>query len=157
MIEIADADALNGLRGQKLGPSPWVRMDQERVNTFAATTFDEQWIHVNVPRATEVRGGTVVHGYLTLSLGPHLMRQILDLQGVQEGLNYGADRVRFPAPFLVGDRVRLWTTIQDVDVSGNEARVKMLYEFETEGGTKPACVAEILSLMKFRDQATTDG
>ena len=149
-IEVLSIEQLQDFVGQRLGPSPWVEVDQERVDTFAATTLDQQWIHVDVPRA-EARGGTVAHGYLTLSFGPYLLRQILDLKGVEEGLNYGADRLRFPAPLMVGSRLRLWVTIRDVAATGNEARVKMLYEFEAEGSEKPPCVAEVLSLMRFSD------
>ena len=155
MIEVLSIGQLQDLVGQRLGPSPWVEVDQERVDSFAATTLDQQWIHVYVPRAAEARGGTVAHGYLTLSFGPHLLRQILNLKGVAEGLNYGADRLRFPAPLMVGSRVRLWVTIKDVAATGNEAKVKMLYEFEAQGSEKPPCIAEVLSFMRFSDKASS--
>ena len=94
-------------------------------------------------------GTTVAHGFLVLSLGPHLVRQVLDLSGLQAGINYGLNRVRFPAPTPVGSRVRLKAVIREVSEAANGVRVTMEYTFEREGGERPVCVAEMLSQLIF--------
>ena len=138
-----------GLReyvGQHLGYSDYMEITQEQVNQFAEATGDHQWIHVDVERAkTESPfGGPIAHGYLTLSLGPVLAPQVVRVEGVRMGVNYGCDKVRFPSPVPVGAKVRLGVELLEVaDITGG-AQVKLRFTFECEGADKPSCVAENL-------------
>jgi acyl dehydratase len=138
-----------GLRetvGQHLGYSDYVEITQERVNQFAEATGDHQWIHVDVERAKRESpfGGPIAHGYLTLSLGPVLVPQVVRVEGIKMGVNYGCDKVRFPSPVPVGSKLRVGVEVVDVaDIDGG-AQVKMRFTFEVEGAAKPACVAENL-------------
>lgn len=142
---IQAADDFKELVGRHLGYSDYVEISQERVDTFAEVTGDHQWIHVDVERSRGGPfGGTVVHGYLTLSLGPMLAPQIFDVSAIPMGLNYGCNRVRYPSPVLVGSKVRLGVEVLDVhDVEGG-VQITMNYTFEAEGATKPGCVAEVI-------------
>jgi acyl dehydratase len=138
-----------GLRdyvGQHLGYSDYMEITQERVNQFAEATGDHQWIHVDVERAKAESpfGGPIAHGYLTLSLGPVLAPQVVRVEGVRMGVNYGCDKVRFPSPVPVGAKVRLGLELLEVaDITGG-AQVKLRFTFECEGADKPSCVAENL-------------
>ncbi|WP_203336911.1 MaoC family dehydratase [Nocardioides limicola] len=134
--------------GTELGSSDWVTIDQKRVNQFADATGDHQWIHVDVERAKEGPfGGTIAHGYLTLSLVPWLGSQIFSLQTPGAKLNYGVNKVRFPNPVKVGQRIRLHVSIAAVvDVpAGKQLTVK--HTIEIDGEAKPACVAETVVLL----------
>ena len=144
--DIQGIAGLKAVEGQHLGYSDWLEITQERVNTFADATGDHQWIHVDVEKAKEGPfGGTIAHGYLTLSLGPVLMPSILSVSGVKMGVNYGADKVRFLSPVKVGSRIRLGAELSKLDeLPGNGAQVYMTFTFEIEGSEKPACVAEII-------------
>jgi acyl dehydratase len=143
-------DGIAGLRelvGTHLGYSEWLEVTQERVNTFADATGDHQWIHVDAERAKAESpfGGPIAHGYLTLSLGPVLMPQIMTVSGIRMGVNYGLDKVRFLNPVPVGANLRLGAELTKVDeLPGNGAQVYMTFTFEIEGVDKPACVAEII-------------
>jgi acyl dehydratase len=133
--------------GEHLGYSDYLEITQEQVNTFADATGDHQWIHVDPERAAKESpfGGPIAHGYLTLSLGPMLMPQILRVDGIKMGVNYGAGKVRFPSPVPVGSKVRLGAVLNSVDdVGGGGAQVTMTFTFEVEGAPKPSCVAEII-------------
>ena len=135
-----------GLVGTELGTSDWHEITQEHVNQFAEATGDHQWIHVDVDRATHESpfGGPIAHGYLTLSLGPRLAPQVLRVEGVRLGVNYGCDRVRFPSPVPVGAKLRLGLELLEVaDIPGG-VQVTERCTFEVEGGDKPACVADTL-------------
>ena len=140
---------IQGLRdivGQHLGYSGYGEVTQEQVNQFAEATGDHQWIHVDVERARRESpfGGPIAHGYLTLSMGPRLVPEVVRVEGVKMGVNYGCDKVRFPAPVPVGAKVRVGVELLDVsDVAGG-AQIKMRFTFECEGADKPACVAENL-------------
>jgi acyl dehydratase len=137
---------LRDLVGQHLGYSDHVEVTQDRVNQFADATGDHQWIHVDVERAKRESpfGGPIAHGYLTLSLGPVLVPQVVRVEGVRMAVNYGCDKVRFPAPVPVGAKVRVGVELLDVtDVEGG-VQVKERFTFEVEGQDKPACVAENL-------------
>jgi acyl dehydratase len=139
-------DGLRDLVGQHLGYSDYVEVTQEQVNLFADATGDHQWIHVDVERASKESpfGGPIAHGYLTLSLGPRLVPQVVRVEGVTMGVNYGCDKVRFPAPVPVGSKLRVGVELIDVtDVAGG-VQVKMRSTFETEGASKPSCVADTL-------------
>ncbi len=137
---------LRDLVGQHLGYSDYVEVTQERVNQFADATGDHQWIHVDVERATRESpfGGPIAHGYLTLSLGPVLVPQVVRVEGIKMAVNYGCDKVRFPSPVPVGGKVRVGVELLDVsDIEGG-VQVKERFTFEVEGAQKPACVAENL-------------
>jgi acyl dehydratase len=131
--------------GKHLGFTEWQEMTQDQVNLFADAADDHQFIHVDVERAKETPfGGTIAHGYLTLSLMAPVMGELLKVSGVQMGINYGLDRVRFPAPLRVGARWRGGAEIVEVtDVPGG-VQVKAKGTIEVEGSEKPACVAECL-------------
>ncbi|MEX2627218.1 MAG: MaoC family dehydratase [Ilumatobacteraceae bacterium] len=138
-------DELKSLVGEHLGYSDHVDITQERVNTFAEATGDHQWIHVDVERATAGPfGGPIAHGYLTLSMGPMLSPQIFAVAGISMGVNYGAGKVRFPAPVPVGSKLRLGAKLLSVDDIDGGAQVTMEFAFEVEGAAKPSCVAEVI-------------
>ena len=140
--------AFTELVGRELGPTDWLEVDQERIDTFARATDDPQWIHVDPVRAAEGPfGTTIAHGYLTLSLCVPLMSRTLGLTGYRMGINYGVNRVRFPAPLPSGSRIRGRFTVQSVDeVEGGEQGV-VLATIEREGSEKPVCVAELVVRM----------
>ncbi len=140
--------AFTELVGRELGPTDWLEVDQERIDTFARATDDPQWIHVDPVRAAEGPfGTTIAHGYLTLSLCVPLMSRTLGLTGYRMGINYGVNRVRFPAPLPSGSRIRGRFTVQSVDeVEGGEQGV-VLATIEREGADKPVCVAELVVRM----------
>ena len=134
--------------GEDLGTSEWVSIEQDRVDRFADATGDHQWIHVDVERArTGPFGGTIAHGYLTLSLVPWLGSQVFELATPGAKLNYGVNKVRFPHPVKVGSRVRARVSIADVvDIPAGK-QLTLGYVVEIEGETKPACVAETVVLL----------
>jgi len=136
------------LIGKELGPTEWLDVDQDRIDRFADATGDHQWIHVDPERAAAGPfGTTVAHGYLTLSLLPLLMTDALQLTGYSMGINYGVNKVRFPAPVPSGSKLRATFTVQSVeDVPGGEQGV-VLAVVEREGGDKPVCVAELVARM----------
>ncbi|MBM7509286.1 MaoC family dehydratase [Nocardioides sp. 31GB23] len=141
-------DEVSEAAGQELGTSEWVEIDQQRVDTFADATGDHQWIHVDVDRAKEGPfGGTIAHGYLTLSLVPWLGSKVFSFDTPGAKLNYGVNKVRFPNPVLVGSRIRATVTLGEVtDIpAGKQATVR--YTVEIEGADKPACVAESVVLL----------
>ncbi len=131
--------------GEHLGFSDYHQVTQDQVNLFADATGDHQWIHIDVERAKAGPfGGPIAHGYLTLSLAPVLLAQVLRVDGVAMGVNYGANKVRFPAPVPVGSNVRIGAKLMGVeDVSGGK-QVTIEATFEVEGASKPSCVAELL-------------
>ncbi len=137
-------EELKALAGSDLGASGWMEISQDRVNTFAEATDDHQWIHVDADRAAAGPfGRTIAHGYLTLSLVIPLFGQLLQVSGVSMGINYGLNKVRFPAPVPVGSRVRLNGRLGSVESVGTNA-VQLIADFsvELEGSDKPACVAQ---------------
>ena len=137
---------LKELVGQHLGYSDAMEITQERVNLFADATGDHQWIHVDVERANAESpfGGPIAHGYLTLSLGPVLVPQVVRVEGVKMAVNYGADKVRFPSPVPVGAKLRVGVEVLEVEDIAGGAQVKMRFTFECEGAPKPSCVSENL-------------
>jgi len=146
-------DELTAAVGEDLGTSDWITIEQERVNRFADATGDHQWIHVDVERAASGPfGGTIAHGYLTLSLVPFLGAQVLSLETPGAKLNYGVNKVRFPAPVLVGSRVRDTVSVKEVTdlPSGKQLVLGHTVEIEGPDGQvqdKPACVAETVVLL----------
>lgn len=137
---------LLGKEGLKIGPSDWLEITQERVNTFADATGDHQWIHVDPERAkTGPFGGTIAHGYLTLSLAAKFMDEILTINGMSMGINYGMDRVRFLSPVLVGKRVRGYGEFLEIKEAGGGFQSVLRVTIEIEGEEKPACVVDTIS------------
>ncbi|MBB3041609.1 MaoC family dehydratase [Nocardioides soli] len=141
-------DEVSAAAGEELGTSDWLTIDQERVDRFAQATGDHQWIHVDVERAASGPfGGTIAHGYLTLSLVPFLGSQVVSFETPGARLNYGTNKVRFPHPVPVGSRIRAHVALGDVTdlPSGKQAAIR--YTIEIEGVAKPACVAETVVLL----------
>src|SRR5258708_7956053 len=146
MIEIAGLAGLQEYVGQHVGYSNWIEVDQARIDTFADATGDHQWIHVDPERAATESpyGTTIAHGFLTLSLIPSMHPDIYRLGGVRMGVNYGADKVRFPTPVKVGSRVRLGALLAGVDLlDESSAQVRWTFTVEVEGAEKPACIAQM--------------
>jgi acyl dehydratase len=143
-----DVEQLAAAVGEQLGTSDWFEVTQERVNQFADATDDHQWIHVDVERAKEGPfGGTIAHGYMTVSLIPALSHSIFSVETAGPRLNYGLNKVRFPNPVKVGSRVRAHATLAElVDVPAGKQLV-VRYTIEIEGEAKPACVAETVVLL----------
>jgi acyl dehydratase len=137
--------------GRSFGPSNWLTVEQARVDAFADATGDHQWIHVDPARAAGGPfGGTIAHGYLTLSLVNYFLPQLLRAEGMKLGLNYGCDRVRFPAALRTGSRARCRAEIVSVeDVDDGGVQVKIRATIEAEGSDKPVCVADTLSRFYF--------
>jgi len=138
---------LPSLKGSVLGSSDWFEVTQDRVNTFADATDDHQWIHVDPERATAESpfGGPIGHGFLTLSLFVPMWSQILQVTDVTMGVNYGLNKVRFPAPVPVGSRIRLVATLLDVEEVKGGLQLTASGVIEREGSDKPVCVLESLT------------
>jgi acyl dehydratase len=143
---------LNGLEevkahvGEELGVSDWLDVTQEKIDEFAAVTGDDQWIHIDVERARESPfGGTIAHGYYTLSLAPRFSYDMFSFEGFAFGVNYGLNRLRFPAPLPVGSKVRMRAKLLSVEEIPGGAQLTTELTFERDGGEKPVCVAETLS------------
>jgi acyl dehydratase len=146
-VIVSSVEELKTRVGEHLGYSDWLSIDQERVNLFADATGDHQWIHVDPERAKRESpfGGPIAHGFLTLSLIPDLIPQVLRVEGIKLAVNYGCDRVRFPAPVPVGAEVRLGAELQSVDDIGDGvAQAKVRYTVEVKQAPKPSCVADVL-------------
>lgn len=147
MREIHSVEELKSLTGQEVAVTEWVAISQERVNLFAEATGDHQWIHVDVERSRKESpyGGTIAHGFLTLSLLPMLMESAVNMPISKMGVNYGLNKVRFPAPVPVGSKVRARMTLQEVEDIEGGAQITWKVTIEREGGDKPVCVAESVS------------
>ena len=147
MLTITGLDDLKSHLGQELGVSDWHDVTQESVNEFAEVTGDDYWIHTDPERAARESpfGGTIAHGYYTLSLEPQFSYAMLKVDGFTFGVNYGLNKVRFPAPMPVGDRVRMRMKLAAVDDIPGGAQFTTELTFEREGGDKPVCVAESLT------------
>jgi acyl dehydratase len=156
MRTITGLAELRAAEGEVLGASDWHEITQDAVNGFADVTGDHQWIHVDVERARSTPfGGTIAHGYFTLSLAPMLTAEVVAFEGFTFAINYGLDRVRFPAPMPVGDRVRASVKLAAVeDVSGG-AQISLEITFERDGGDRPVCVARTLARLYAGDSAAS--
>jgi acyl dehydratase len=142
-MTFASVDALRDAIGKDLGYGDWITIDQARINQFAAATGDHQWIHVDPERAAQGPfKTTIAHGYLTLSLLPALTSGLVRVDGIRMGVNYGVNKVRFPAPAPVDSRVRARVEIVSVEDVGGGVQVTSRVTIEREGGDKPVCVAE---------------
>ncbi len=144
-VTINGIDELKAKVGEELGVSDWHEVTQEAINDFADVTGDHQWIHVDPERAKDTPfGGTIAHGFYTLSLGPKVNDEIVSFDGFAFAMNYGLGKVRFPSPLPVGSKVRMRATISEVsDVAGG-VQFTIAQTFEREGGEKPVCVSELL-------------
>ena len=144
--DIADLDELKTLVGTEVAVSGWFDITQERVNTFADATSDHQWIHVDVERCQRESpfGGPVAHGFLTLSLLPAMFENALRMVDVTMALNYGLNKVRFPAPVPVGSRLRARLTLASADVIEGGAQLVWAVVVECDGSERPVCVAEFV-------------
>ena len=144
-VEVQGIEGLKALQGQEIGPSEWRTVTQEDIDTFADLTGDHQWIHTDVERAkTESPfGTTVAHGNLTLSLIDGLRIELLKSTGFKLGVNYGWNKVRFPAPVPSGSRIRATAEVVEIeDVGGGWFQIVTRFKVEVEGNDKPACVAD---------------
>jgi acyl dehydratase len=141
-------DEVAAATGEDLGTSEWLTVEQDRVDRFAEATGDHQWIHVDVERAAEGPfGGTIAHGYLTLSLVPYLGSQVFSLETPGAKLNYGVNKVRFPSPVRVGKRIRAHVALGEVTDLPAGRQLTLRYTIEIEDEPKPACVAETVVLL----------
>lgn len=151
MREFNSIEELRECVGQEVAVSEWITVDQDRINRFAEATGDLQWIHVDPERAAKGPfGATVAHGFLTLSLLPLLTQQAIVIHNTKMGVNYGLNKVRFPAPVLVGSRLRGRFKLQQIEmlaplVGARGAQVVWEVTIEREGSDKPVCVAESVS------------
>jgi acyl dehydratase len=134
------------LVGQELGVSEWHPVTQEEVNLFADATHDHQWIHVDVERCKRESpfGGPIAHGYYTLSLGPALLAEIMRVDGISMGVNYGLNKMRLPSPVPVGSRVRLRAALKGFEATQAGGDATLGLTFEVENQAKPSCVAEVI-------------
>jgi acyl dehydratase len=152
MRTFTNVEQLQQAAGEELGTSDWVLIEQDRINGFADATDDHQWIHVDPERAAAGPfGGTIAHGYLTLSLLPRFAWEIYEIKNVQTAINYGLNRVRFIHPVRVGSRIRSTATLVSVTevTGGAQLVVSQRVDVEVDGKPKPACVAETISRVLF--------
>ena len=142
-IQVKD---LTAHAGEHLGHSDWHEITQDQVNLFADATGDHQWIHVDPERAaTGPFGATIAHGYLTLSIIPSILHEVIRVEGFRFGVNYGCNKVRFPSPLKVGSKARVGAAVDSVEAVGdNGAQAVLDITVETEGSDKPACVAQVV-------------
>ena len=145
------ASSVLGAVGQDLGHTDWMTLKQERINLFADATDDHQWIHVDEARAAAGPfGGCIAHGYLTLSLASKFLPELVQYDHLKMGVNYGCERVRFPAPVRAGSRIRgRGTVIAAEEVKGGGVQVTIRVTVDIEGGDKPACVVDSISRLFF--------
>lgn len=144
--KIAYAD-LESLAGQEVGVSDWHLIDQARINLFADATGDHQWIHVDEEKAKQMMGSTIAHGFLTLSLLPMLGAEVLRVEGVTRGINYGSDKVRFTNMVPVNSKVRLRQKCLSVEAKSGGKQMKMEATVEIEGQDRPALIAESITVL----------
>jgi acyl dehydratase len=138
-------DKFHDLVGQHLGYSDWHLIDQDKINRFADATGDHQWIHVDIERAKEGPfGAAIAHGYLTLSLIPVYLPEILEVQGMSMGVNYGCNKVRFPSPVIVGSKLRMGVSVAEVEDVKGGVQVNFEATLEVEDAAKPSCVALVV-------------
>jgi acyl dehydratase len=149
MIEVETPGDMQAHVGKLLGTSEWVTIDQGKIDDFAKLTGDDNWIHIDVARAArELPGGkTIAHGLLTLSLVPYLSAQTYKIRKRSKGINYGSNKIRFPAPVVCGARLRLHRSLERYEAFEGGARLTFSNVMEIEGETKPALAAETISVV----------
>ncbi|WP_193095892.1 MaoC family dehydratase [Brevibacterium sp. FME17] len=141
-------DEITSLVGTELGSSEWTTIDQEAINTFADVTDDHQWIHIDEQRAADgPYGSTIVHGFFTLSLIPKFSSKIFTIEGVSIRVNYGLNKVRFAQPVPVGSRLRGTVSVNEVIPGDKGTQVILKHVIEIEGEDRPACIAEVVTLL----------
>jgi len=151
VLTVTDLDELRARSGEEIGVSDWHDVTQQAIDEFARVTGDDQWIHVDPERARQTPfGGTIAHGYYTLSLHPMFAAQLVRFEGFAFAVNYGLERVRFPAPLPAGNRVRMRMTLLAVEDVLGGAQITTKLTFEGEGALKPVCVAESLTRIYTR-------
>jgi acyl dehydratase len=145
-VVINGLDELKSRVGEEIAVSDWREVTQDEIDRFAEVTGDDQWIHVDPERAKDTPfGGTIAHGYYTLSLAPRFTEQVMALDGFAFAINYGLNKVRFPAPLPVGSKVRMTAKLANLEDVPGGAQMTLELTFEREGGEKPVCVAETLA------------
>lgn len=150
MVTLTGRDEILSHAGEYLGESEWFSIDQDKVDAFADVIGDRQWIHVDVDRARETpQGTTLVHGFFTLSMESVMIEQVVKFDGVDRSLNYGVDRVRFPAPHPTGSEFRVRVTLAEATPAASGVQVTMDVEFEARGQDRPFCVARILRRLEM--------
>jgi acyl dehydratase len=149
MTRVFDSlDDFKAAAGEELGSSDWLTITQEQINTFADATGDHQWIHVDPERAAKGPfGGTIAHGYLTLSLLPAFGEQIYSVNGLAFGINYGSNKVRFPSPVPVDSKLRATATLKETNDIAIGTQCVVNFVIEREGADKPVCIAEVVFVM----------
>lgn len=148
MRTINGIDEIESLIGQELGSSEWMTMDQDAISAFADVTGDHQWIHVDEARAAEgPYGATIVHGFFTLSLIPKFSTEVFTIEGVSIRVNYGLNKVRFLQPVVVGSRLRGTISVKKVIRGDKGTQVILEHTIEIDGQDRPACVAEVVTLL----------
>ena len=148
MRTINGIDEFESLIGQELGSSEWLTMDQDAINSFADVTGDHQWIHVDEARAAEgPYGATIVHGFFTLALIPKFSSEVFTIEGVSIRVNYGLNKVRFLQPVVVGSRLRGKVEVKDVIRGEKGTQVILQQTIEIDGQERPACIAEVVTLL----------
>jgi acyl dehydratase len=148
MLVIKGLEDIKARVGEELGVSDWVQITQDDVNKFAEVTGDDQWIHVDPERAAATPlGGTIVHGYFTLSLLPKFAYETYTIEGISFAMNYGADKVRFLSPVPTGSKLRCRSELTSADDRNGGLLMKVTSTIEIEGSDKPACIAETLTIV----------
>lgn len=146
--QFASLDAFRGAVGTELGVSEWHQITQDQIDKFADATGDHQWIHIDPQKAKDGPfGTTIAHGYLTLSLLPMLADEIYQVHGLKMGVNYGANKVRFPSPVPVNSRIRASARLIEINDIAIGAQATIQFTIEREGGEKPVCIAEVIFVM----------
>ncbi|MCZ4588924.1 MaoC family dehydratase [Rhodococcus opacus] len=146
-MHLTQPTELLGLVGQTIGTTGTLKIAQDQVNLFADATGDHQWIHTDPERAARGPfGGTIAHGYFTLSLAPSILAEVLTVDGVHAALNYGLNKVRFPAPVPVGSALRV--TVSVIAAQRKPAGIEAVFglNYEIDGGTRPVCIADVVVL-----------
>jgi acyl dehydratase len=148
MTTTLSIEELEGIDGRDLDPSDWHRIEQRHIELFAEATGDHQWIHVDPEKAAQGPfGGTIAHGYLTLSMLPALMSEVMTVAGARMGINYGIEKIRFTAPVPSGSEVRLHARLVSSERRGEGVLYRVAVQVEIRGQAKPACVGEVLYLV----------
>jgi acyl dehydratase len=141
-------DEFKAAKGETLGPSEWITVTQDQINGFADSTGDHQWIHTDPDRAKDGPfGTTIAHGYLTLALLPRFAQSLYEVRGLKMGVNYGANKIRFPDPVPVDSRLRATATLKETSDIPIGTQAVIEFVVEREGGAKPACIAEVVYVM----------
>jgi acyl dehydratase len=150
-VTITNPEQLLSLEGKTLGTTEWLTISQQRINLFAEATNDHQWIHVDEEKAAKGPfGACIAHGYLTLSLASDFLFQLIDIQNLAMGVNYGCNKIRFPAPVPVGSQIRGRGDVIRVEKIGEAYQAVIRITIEIEGSERPGCVVDTISRYSFK-------